>query len=38
MHILKIILLSAVGVGVAAFALFVFVVNRIGDSKDGWNG
>jgi hypothetical protein len=31
MHILKIILLSLVGVGVAAF-------NRIGSSKDGWEG
>jgi hypothetical protein len=38
MHILKIVLLSALGVGVAVFALFVFVVNRIGNSKNGWEG
>src|SRR5437588_8703892 len=30
LHILKITLLSALGVGVAAVAFFAFVVNRIG--------
>jgi hypothetical protein len=38
MHVLKIVLLSALGLAVAVFALFVFVVNRIGSSKDGWEG
>ena len=38
MHVLKIILLSVLGLGVAAVALFVFIVNRIGNSKNGWNG
>jgi hypothetical protein len=38
MHILKIVLLSALGVAVAVAALFVFVVNRMGDSKNGWEG
>ena len=38
MHTLKIILLSVVGVGLAVVGLFVFVVNRIGNSKNGWEG
>lgn len=38
MHALKIILFSAIGIGIGAVALFVFIVDRIGDNKDGWEG